>query len=178
MILVLTGQERFAFDRLLAMVDEGLERGIIPGPVFAQTGSSRYEPRHIQAEAFLPSERLESMIREADGIITHAGVGSILMIIKAGKVPIIVPRRSEWGEHVDDHQVELARRLGETGRARMVEDAASLYALFQDEAWRARCPGRKAGAAPAAALAQGLGAIISEIAARNVRPGTSSRRRG
>ena len=49
----------------------------------------------------------------ADLVITHAGVGSILCARRAGHVPIVVPRQSRYGEHVDDHQVELVRALEE-----------------------------------------------------------------
>ncbi len=178
MILVLTGQERFAFDRLLAMVDEGVGRGIIPSPVFAQTGCSRYEPKHLRASAYFASDRLASLIREAEGVITHAGVGSILMTLHAGKVPIIVPRRRDLREHVDDHQVELAGRLQETGRARVVGDATELYAFFQGGAWRGRDRKGSTGPAPGQALMEGLGSIIDGLAARSRRPGISSKLRG
>jgi UDP-N-acetylglucosamine transferase subunit ALG13 len=178
MILVLTGQERYPFDRLLAMVDEGVGRGIIPGPVLAQTGWSRHAPDHLRAEAFLPAERLGAIIRESDAVITHAGVGSILMILEARKVPIIVPRRSDLKEHVDDHQVELACRLQEIGRARVAQDAGELFELFRNGSWRDGDRGKSAGGAAGSALVQGLGSIIAGIAGPSARPSASSIRRG
>jgi UDP-N-acetylglucosamine transferase subunit ALG13 len=51
--------------------------------------------------------------RTAEAVITHAGVGSILCARRAGHLPIVVPRRRRHGEHVDDHQAELARALDE-----------------------------------------------------------------
>jgi UDP-N-acetylglucosamine transferase subunit ALG13 len=53
--------------------------------------------------------------RRADVVITHAGVGCVIGLIESGIFPVVVPRRSAHGEHVDDHQVEIAdvvRALG------------------------------------------------------------------
>lgn len=54
-------------------------------------------------------------MREADVIVTHAGVGSALAAIRAGHRAVYVPRRARHGEHVDDHQVEMARELDRRG---------------------------------------------------------------
>ena len=51
--------------------------------------------------------------RSADKVVTHAGVGSILCADREGHVPLVVPRRHDLGEHVDDHQLELARALAD-----------------------------------------------------------------
>lgn len=166
MILVLTGQERFPFDRLLAMVDEGIGRGIIHGPVLAQTGSSRYVSRYMEGRPFFPPERLETIVRESERIISHAGVGSILMSLNARKIPIIVPRRSTFKEHVDDHQVELAARLEEIGRARVAHDAQDLYKIFQTPPGRIPRPSRNDRTAGCSTLIQCLSSIIAELAAK------------
>jgi len=167
MILVLTGQECFPFDRLLAMVDEGIGRGIIPGPVLAQTGSSRYRSRHMDGRPYFTPRRLETVVRESDAIITHAGVGSILMSLKARKFPIIVPRRAAFKEQVDDHQVELALRLEDIGRATVAHDAYGLYKIFQTAPSGALHLSLKHGTADGSALIQCLSSIIAELAAKN-----------
>jgi UDP-N-acetylglucosamine transferase subunit ALG13 len=51
----------------------------------------------------------------ADAVVTHAGVGSILCARRAGHLPVVVPRRRRYGEHVDDHQVELTQELDALG---------------------------------------------------------------
>jgi UDP-N-acetylglucosamine transferase subunit ALG13 len=65
-------------------------------------------------------------MREARVVITHAGVGSVIASLTAGKRPIVVPRKSCFGEIVDDHQVVFARRLGERELVDVVEDPARL----------------------------------------------------
>jgi len=82
-----------------------------------QTGSSRVEDLRITAQPMMSASELEERQRSADVIISHAGTGSVLSALQCGRIPIVVPRRSELGEHVDDHQLDLARELSRTGLA-------------------------------------------------------------
>lgn len=72
----------------------------------------------------MPADEFEEEVRKADVVISHAGAGSVLTALRAGKCPIVVPRRAAEGEHVDDHQVDIAQGLGDAGLviARDVED--------------------------------------------------------
>ena len=53
--------------------------------------------------------------RRADVVITHAGVGSVIGLIDSGIFPVVVPRRAAHGEHVDDHQQEIAELVSNLG---------------------------------------------------------------
>jgi UDP-N-acetylglucosamine transferase subunit ALG13 len=132
MILVLTGLERFPFDRLLSMIDEALRRGLLAPPVFAQAGSAENVPRGFPTEGRVPPERLSRLIGEADLIITHAGVGSVVRSLHAGKPTIVVPRRRDLGEHVDDHQSEFANRMGKAGYVRVARTEEELFRLLAE----------------------------------------------
>jgi UDP-N-acetylglucosamine transferase subunit ALG13 len=66
-------------------------------------------------------------------VVCHAGVGSALQAMSVGKAPILVPRLIEHGEHVDDHQEQIAKRLGGLGLA-MPVDAEALSADIIAEA--------------------------------------------
>jgi UDP-N-acetylglucosamine transferase subunit ALG13 len=105
-----------------------------------------------RAEAFLPFGTMAELFEAADVVITHAGVGSILLASRAGHVPVIVPRLARLGEHVDDHQVELARALEQRDGVLVCWEGVELAELV------ARVPPRQQRAAPAAvALAQAVG---------------------
>ena len=132
MILVLTGLERFPFARLLAMVDEGLRRGLLVPPVFAQAGAGDDVPLGFPTEPRIPPERLERLIQEADLIITHAGVGSVVRSLNAGKPTIVVPRRRDLGEHIDDHQSEFADRMEKAGYVRVARTEEDFFRLLAD----------------------------------------------
>ena len=63
-------------------------------------------------------------MREADVVIAHAGTGTALTSLRMGKRPILVPRDSSHGQHIDDHQFQTAKLLDnmELAHSRRVED--------------------------------------------------------
>ncbi len=124
MILVTVGSSAFPFDRLLRAVD-ALERN---EELVVQHGASGLRPDGARCVEFLPFDDLAALVRQARVVVTHAGVGSILLALSNGKRPIVVPRRKSFGETVDDHQLECARRFGRDGLVTVVEDPALLAA--------------------------------------------------
>ena len=64
---------------------------------------------------YLSFDELAEYARDARVFVCHAGVGSIVLARRFGHRPIVVPRRHHLGEHVDDHQLSLARRLAAPG---------------------------------------------------------------
>lgn len=126
MILVTVGLEKFPFDRLLRAVDRLVESGAIPGPVFGQIGHSRYEPRHFEYRRFLPFGEMRRHLQEADVVICHGGVGTILLALEMGKLPLVFPRRAAFGEQLDDHQLDLASHLESAGRILVADTEEAL----------------------------------------------------
>jgi UDP-N-acetylglucosamine transferase subunit ALG13 len=119
-IFVTVGTHHQPFERLLgALGDLEGELVVQYGPGDAPTNASR-------AEAFMPFDAMLEAFREADTVITHAGVGSIICASREGHVPLVVPRRHELGEHVDDHQVELTKALAKRGSVVAVWDVDTL----------------------------------------------------
>jgi UDP-N-acetylglucosamine transferase subunit ALG13 len=109
MIFLTVGTERFPFDRLVKAVDEiALGKSY---KVFMQIGKSNYIPKSGEWARFLSFEEIKEKINNASIVISHAGAGSIILIMQLGKVPIIVPRYKKLGEHIDDHQIGLATQL-------------------------------------------------------------------
>ena len=118
MILVAVGASEFPFDRLLRAIDK-LPEG---EPLVVQHGPSEVRPAHAHCIPFVPQETLAQLVREARVIITHAGVGSILLSLTNGKRPCVVPRLGRFGETVDDHQLDSARRFAQAGLVTLVEN--------------------------------------------------------
>ena len=83
---------------------------------------------------FLSFDELAERTRGARAFICHAGVGSIVLARRCGHRPIIMARRPEHGEHVDEHQLELSRRLHQAGLVTVVEDGVELAAAVRDPA--------------------------------------------
>ena len=111
MIFVTLGSQKFPFDRLLKKLDEMLEQGILTEEVFAQTGYSTYTPKHFKTQDFMDRDTFAATMEKADMVITHAGTGAIIGAVKKGKKTIAVPRLSKYGEHVDDHQLQIVEQF-------------------------------------------------------------------
>ena len=107
MIFVTLGSQKFPFNRLLKKIDELIEAGAITEPVFAQTGASDYIPKHYAYQPFLDRDTFSEYMSRCDTVITHGGTGAIIGAVKKGKKVIAVPRLAKYGEHVDDHQLQL-----------------------------------------------------------------------
>ena len=75
--------------------------------------------------------RINKITEDAEIIITHSGTGSIINSLKMGKRIIIVPRRKEFGEHVDNHQLELAEVFHEKYNIPIVKEMDNLYEVIQ-----------------------------------------------
>lgn len=113
MIFVTLGSQKFQFDRLLQKIDAMLEEEIITEPVFAQTGYSTYTPKRFEATAFMDRDSFAEKMEQASLVITHAGTGAIVGAVKKGKKVIAVPRLARYGEHVDDHQLQIVEQFSE-----------------------------------------------------------------
>ena len=126
MIFVTLGSQKFQFNRLLKEVDKLIEHGIIKDDVFAQTGYSDYVPRNFSYKNFLDREEFSDMQKKADLVITHAGTGAIIGAVKSGKKVIAVPRLAKYGEHVDDHQLQIIEQFKEQNLICALEDCADI----------------------------------------------------
>lgn len=115
MIFVSLGTHEQPFERALDLVADLARRD----SVVVQHGATLPRPElpGVQWSTYLDWEPLCAYMRQADMVITHAGVGSAVTAIRAGKKPVLVPRLARYGEHVDDHQLQLAERLAEFGLA-------------------------------------------------------------
>lgn len=127
MILVTTGSSGGAFDRLLSVIN----RFDVEEEIVVQHGPSTLRPEAATCVAYLPFDELSRIVSEARVVVSHAGVGSILLCSLLGHRPVVVPRLARFHEAVDDHQLVLARKLGELGAVTVVEDPAELPAVVR-----------------------------------------------
>lgn len=107
MIFVTLGSQKFQFNRLLKAVDE-LK---INEEVFAQIGYSDYKPMNYKYKKFLDRNEFTQIMKKSDIIITHGGTGAIMNALKQNKKVIAVPRLSKYGEHVDNHQLQIIEQF-------------------------------------------------------------------
>lgn len=118
---VAAGTHGQPFDRLLRLADEAVARGLLPRPLVAQAGAAAYRPRTFQAVATLAPGEVERAVRGSEVVLCHGGSGLVSLAVRSGKTPLVLPRRREHGEHVDDHQVTSAAKLADVGVAISLE---------------------------------------------------------
>lgn len=107
MILILLGTQDNSFHRLLEEVQKLINKNVITEKVIVQAGRTKYESKDMEIYSLMPEEKLAELMKKSDLVITHGGVGSIVMALKMGKKVIAVPRLSEFGEHINDHQIQI-----------------------------------------------------------------------
>ncbi len=107
MIFVTLGSQKFQFNRMLVEIDRLIDEGKIIDEVFAQIGASDYKPKNFEYKDFLTQDEFKDYMKKADLVITHAGTGAIVTALKNDKLVIAIPRLARFGEHVDDHQIQL-----------------------------------------------------------------------
>lgn len=130
MIFVTLGSQRFQFNRLLKKLDELVENKVITEPVFAQIGYSDYKPVNYEYKDFIDRSEYLSREKDASVVITHGGTGAIVSAVKQGKKVIAVPRYAKYGEHVDDHQLQILKEFDEMNfiaACYEIEDLAKVY---------------------------------------------------
>jgi len=115
MILVLLGTQNNSFHRLLDELEECFEQEIIQDHVIVQCGHTRFTSKYMELIDFIPVDQFDELISQADLVITHGGVGSIINSIKIGKKVIAVPRLNQYNEHVNNHQVQIIKTFDEKG---------------------------------------------------------------
>ena len=125
-IFVAVGTFSTGFDRLLKEIEMLIEKRIIRKKVIAQIGSSKYTPKNYEWFRFTSKEVFWDTMKESKIVITHGGVGSITNALKFNKRTIVVPRKKEFGEVVNDHQLEITRELERQGKIIAVYDIQDL----------------------------------------------------
>ncbi len=111
MIFVTVGTHEQPFDRLLKCIDKMIDDGKIKEEVICQKGFTDYVPKNYEAKKLIPYDEMQKNIEMARIVVTHGGPASFLDPLKYGKIPVVVPRKKEFNEHVNNHQVDFSKEV-------------------------------------------------------------------
>ena len=131
MILVILGTQDKQFPRLLEAVDREIEKGTIKEKVVVQAGQTKYESKNMEILDLVSAPEFDKLIDEADLIITHGGVGSILNAIKKGKRIIAAARLAKYKEHHNDHQKQIIKEFADQGYLLELRDFNKLDKMIE-----------------------------------------------
>ncbi|MEY9868467.1 UDP-N-acetylglucosamine transferase subunit ALG13 [Peribacillus sp. B2I2] len=127
MIFVTVGSQKFQFNRLLEEIDHLVEKKFLSAEeIYAQIGYSTYEPKFYTYKQFIDKDEFIEVMEKSSIIISHGGTGSIINGVKKGKKVIGVPRLKEYGEHVDNHQIEILEQFSKTNMIYVVSDTLEI----------------------------------------------------
>lgn len=129
MIFVTVGTHEQPFNRLVEYMDKWAAEH--EENVIIQTGFSTYEPKHCEWSKLYPYSQMVKLVEKARIVITHGGPSSFIMPLQIGKVPIVVPRKKEFDEHVNNHQVDFSKAVAERqGNIIVIENISKLSATI------------------------------------------------
>ncbi len=115
MILVALGTQDKQFFRLVRIIDNAINKGIIKDEVVVQLGSTKYSSSNMKMYSYISGDKLQKFMDEADLIVCHGGVGIITDSLKKGKKVFAMPRLREFNEHRNNHQNQLVDKFNELG---------------------------------------------------------------
>ena len=124
MIFITVGTQ-LPFDRLV----EGMDRWLAKHPgveCLGQIGRSESRPRHMESVPFMAADEQHQTMERADLIVSHAGMGTMIKALQLGKPVLIMPRRCEFGEIRNDHQVATASMFESRPNIFVAADAREL----------------------------------------------------
>lgn len=117
MILVTVGTEQYPFNSLMSWIDLLIRYELIDRneEVIVQYGASGVLPDQVKIFKRLPESEFQTLLEQARVVISHCGEGSVMLLESLGKPYILVPRIQRFGEHVDNHQLEMAIAMEKQG---------------------------------------------------------------
>ncbi len=143
MILLTLGTDHHPFERALDLVlPLGDEKSVL-----VQHGHTppRLNARGTRWLPFVGYLELVELMRAASSIVCHGGVGTIVTALEVGRAPVVIPRLRRFGEHVDDHQLQIAADYAARGHVVICEQAGALRSALAAARRLRRPPSRLSG---------------------------------
>lgn len=124
MIFVTLGTQKQDFSRLLNKVENS--ECLKNEKVIVQAGHTKFNSKFMEVHDFFNIDEMKNYILQADMVITHGGVGSIIDALNMGKKVLAMPRLEEYKEHINNHQLEICKKLSDEGYIECIYDGDNI----------------------------------------------------
>ena len=131
MILVTLGTQDKSFERLLKAIQKEIDNGNIKDRVVVQAGHTKFKSKDMEIFDLIPMEEFDNLIKKCDLLITHGGVGSIITGLKQNKKVIAAARLKEYGEHTNNHQLQIIENFSKEGYILELKDFNKLNDVIE-----------------------------------------------
>ena len=131
LVFVTVGTDHHPFDRLCGWADAWVAGGRHPEvPWFVQSGTSQ-PPQAAPARDYIRYDEMCDYMLRAVAVVCHGGPATIMDARKLGRVPIVVPRNADLGEHVDNHQQRFAKKMAALGEIHLAHTQDEVFELVE-----------------------------------------------
>lgn len=120
MIFITVGSQ-LPFDRLVITIDNWATNHK-EQTIFAQIGHSDYHPKNFKFCQIIKPIDYHKRITEADIIIAHAGIGTIITALESEKKLLLMPRLANQGEHRNNHQLATIKSFSKFPTIKIATD--------------------------------------------------------
>lgn len=110
-IFVTVGTQDKSFSRLL----EAVESSGVSADIAIQNGYTNFLSQHYVSRDYWSEEEFQQKLQEADLLVTHGGIGTIMQGLRLGKKVIVMPRLEKYEEHQNDHQLQITHSFEKEG---------------------------------------------------------------
>ena len=132
MIFVTLGTQDKPFTRLLEAIQKQIDAGVIKDKVIVQAGYTKFESDDMKIYELINMDEFDKLIKECDILITHGGVGNILTGLKYNKKIIAAARLEKYGEHTNDHQLQIVDKFADEGYILKLSDFVVKIPMMND----------------------------------------------
>lgn len=131
MILLMLGTQDKPFTRALDMVETAIKNGTIKEKVIAQIGHTKYKSKDIELRDWIDKVEISKLMEECTLLIAHGGVGTIIDGLNHKKPVIVIPRLKKYGEHTNDHQLQITSFCEQEGYCLACYDDTNIETLLK-----------------------------------------------
>ena len=132
MIFITLGTQDKPFNRLLEAVQREINNGNIKDKVVVQAGCTKFKTDDMEIFDLIPMDDFDKIMKECDLLITHGGVGSIVGGLNKNKTVIAAARLEKYGEHLNDHQLQIISNFTKAGYILNLEDFDKLADVLEE----------------------------------------------
>lgn len=133
-ILVTMGTAKeYNFRRLLAIIDSLCDKNVIDSKnLIVQSNDKGYVSKNYKILQTMPNDEFKEMMSAADIVISHAGTGTVMAALKLNKKLILFPRLKQYGEIIDDHQLQICQLVAKKNYAMVAKNEEELEKALRD----------------------------------------------